>query len=120
MPDEQKTRVLAMRVAGSVVFLGLPRTCFWCLRPESNRHAFRRLILSHRALPQTAHATLIALTGYGQDADRKRSIAAGFDHHLTKPVDVAALLRLLTSRAGRPSEGDEHQEVVTGPSIWND
>jgi CheY-like chemotaxis protein len=49
-----------------------------------------------RALPQTAHATLIALTGYGQDADRKRSIAAGFDHHLTKPVDVAALLRLLT------------------------
>jgi signal transduction histidine kinase/ActR/RegA family two-component response regulator len=55
-----------------------------------------------RALPQTAHATLIALTGYGQDADRKRSIAAGFDHHLTKPVDVAALLRLLTDQV-RPS-----------------
>lgn len=56
-----------------------------------------------RALPQTAHATLIALTGYGQDSDRERSIAAGFDHHLTKPVDVAALLRLLTNRAGTAS-----------------
>ena len=50
-----------------------------------------------RALPQTAHATLIALTGYGQDSDRERSIAAGFDHHLTKPVDVAALLRLVAN-----------------------
>jgi CheY-like chemotaxis protein len=57
-----------------------------------------------RALPQTAHATLIALTGYGQDADRKRSIAAGFDHHLTKPVDVAALLRLLANGLERQPE----------------
>lgn len=50
-----------------------------------------------RALPQTADAILIALTGYGQPADRERSIAAGFNHHLTKPVDAAALLRLLAS-----------------------
>jgi signal transduction histidine kinase len=48
-----------------------------------------------RALPRTAHATLIALTGYGQPGDRERSIAAGFNYHLTKPVDAAALLRLL-------------------------
>jgi signal transduction histidine kinase len=48
-----------------------------------------------RAMPQTAHATLIALTGYGQSEDRERSGAAGFDHHLTKPVDAAALVRLL-------------------------
>lgn len=59
-----------------------------------------------RALPQTAHATLIALTGYGQDADRARSIAAGFDHHLTKPVDVAALLCLLA----RPRDHGERQQ----------
>jgi CheY-like chemotaxis protein len=51
-----------------------------------------------RTLPQTADATLIALTGYGQDSDRERSIAAGFDHHLTKPVDVEALVRLLATR----------------------
>jgi PAS domain S-box-containing protein len=35
---------------------------------------------------------LIALTGYGQDADRKRSDAAGFDGHLVKPVDAGLLL----------------------------
>lgn len=50
-----------------------------------------------RALPLTARATLIALTGYGQQADRDRSVAAGFNHHLTKPVDAAALLRLLAT-----------------------
>lgn len=48
-----------------------------------------------RAQPRTAGAILVALTGYGQPADRERSLAAGFNHHLTKPVDAAALLRLL-------------------------
>jgi CheY-like chemotaxis protein/anti-sigma regulatory factor (Ser/Thr protein kinase) len=60
-----------------------------------------------RALPETAHATLIALTGYGQDADRERSIAAGFDHHLTKPVDVEALARLLSNERKNPSDRAE-------------
>lgn len=55
-----------------------------------------------RALPQTMHAALIALTGYGRHADRERSVAAGFNHHLTKPVDVAALLRLLRNVSKRP------------------
>jgi len=40
---------------------------------------------------------LIALTGWGQETDRHRSQAAGFDHHLVKPVDPAALLQLLAS-----------------------
>jgi CheY-like chemotaxis protein len=34
---------------------------------------------------------LIALSGYGQPADRSRSVAAGFSAHLVKPVDLAAL-----------------------------
>jgi CheY-like chemotaxis protein len=34
---------------------------------------------------------LIALTGYAQEHDRRRSAEVGFDHHLTKPVDLAAL-----------------------------
>jgi DNA-binding response OmpR family regulator len=38
---------------------------------------------------------LIALTGWGQDEDRRRSREAGFDHHLTKPVEFEALQRLL-------------------------
>lgn len=38
---------------------------------------------------------LIATTGYGQPADRRRSREAGFDHHLVKPIDVARVLELL-------------------------
>jgi PAS domain S-box-containing protein len=40
-------------------------------------------------------ARLIAMTGYGQEADRQRSQGAGFDHHLVKPVDPARLQELL-------------------------
>jgi len=40
---------------------------------------------------------LVALTGYGQEEDRRRSSAAGFDHHLVKPVNVDRLLELLSS-----------------------
>ncbi|MDB4960130.1 MAG: Chemotaxis protein methyltransferase CheR [Myxococcales bacterium] len=35
---------------------------------------------------------LVALTGYGQDSDRKRSAEAGFDYHLVKPIDVRAVV----------------------------
>jgi CheY-like chemotaxis protein len=38
---------------------------------------------------------LIAVTGYGQDGDRRRAAEAGFDHHLTKPVDLTTLDGLL-------------------------
>ena len=40
-------------------------------------------------------ATLIAVSGYGQDSDRRRSREAGFDQHLVKPVDPEELLALL-------------------------
>jgi CheY-like chemotaxis protein len=39
--------------------------------------------------------TLVALTGYGMPEDRERALAAGFDEHLVKPVDLAVLMRLL-------------------------
>jgi signal transduction histidine kinase/CheY-like chemotaxis protein len=38
---------------------------------------------------------LVALTGYGQPEDRQRALASGFDEHLTKPVDMRALEKLL-------------------------
>jgi CheY-like chemotaxis protein len=38
---------------------------------------------------------LVALTGWGQDADRKRSDEAGFDLHMVKPIDPAVVKRLL-------------------------
>jgi PAS domain S-box-containing protein len=49
--------------------------------------------------PATSSVRLIAITGYGGDEDRRRSRAAGFDLHLTKPVDPADLQGLLA----RPS-----------------
>jgi PAS domain S-box-containing protein len=39
--------------------------------------------------------TLIALTGWGQDEDKRRAFEAGFHHHMTKPVDAAGLEKLL-------------------------
>lgn len=38
--------------------------------------------------------TLVALTGWGQSRDRERTAAAGFDHHLVKPLDVDALIAI--------------------------
>ena len=55
-----------------------------------------------RALRQderTAGIHLIAISGYGQDEDQRRARAAGFDRHLTKPVDPALLLRMLEALA---------------------
>jgi CheY-like chemotaxis protein len=42
---------------------------------------------------------LVAITGWGQDEDRRRSREAGFDHHLVKPVDPRALAELLAVQA---------------------
>jgi CheY-like chemotaxis protein len=42
--------------------------------------------------------SLVALTGYGEPEDKKRALEAGFDAHLVKPVDPAALTDLLSGR----------------------
>jgi len=49
-----------------------------------------------RERPEGRDLMLIALTGWGQEADRQRTSQAGFDHHLLKPADIAALESLLT------------------------
>jgi PAS domain S-box-containing protein len=49
-----------------------------------------------REVPGLSAVKLIAMTGYGQEDDRKRSRDAGFDHHLVKPIDLAVLSALLT------------------------
>jgi len=48
-----------------------------------------------RANPRHRGVRLIALTGYGQTADREATRAAGFDYHLVKPVQPGELLALL-------------------------
>ncbi len=64
--------------------------------PDTDGYALARLL---RAMPETSSATLIALTGYGQEPDRRRALEAGFDHHLVKPAD-GRLLDLLRGLPG--------------------
>lgn len=51
-----------------------------------------------RRLPGMDSVTLIALTGYGQEKDKQNARAAGFDHHLVKPINFDALTALTTRR----------------------
>ncbi len=48
-----------------------------------------------RELPWTKEVVFLAMTGWGQDEDRRRSQEAGFDHHIVKPVDFVVLEKLL-------------------------
>jgi CheY-like chemotaxis protein len=48
-----------------------------------------------KSQPETADSVLIAVTGYGQDRDREKAMAAGFAHHVVKPVNPERLLALL-------------------------
>ena len=70
--------------------------------PTLDGHEVARRV---RRLPGGRDVTLIALTGWGQEDDRRRAAAAGFDHHLTKPADPAAVRALLASLEARPAAG---------------
>ena len=48
----------------------------------------------------TKNVLLIAVTGYGQEDDFRRSREAGFDHHLVKPIDFDALVTLIGNPQG--------------------
>jgi PAS domain S-box-containing protein len=52
-----------------------------------------------RAQPESADATLVALTGYGQSQDRKEAEQAGFDHYLVKPADMDQVNEVLSEAA---------------------
>ncbi len=60
--------------------------------PRLNGHEVARRI---RRQPWGKGVLLVALTGWGQEEDRRRSREAGFDFHLVKPVDAAALEKVL-------------------------
>ena len=82
---------LAREFAPQVVLLdiGLPG--------QNGYEVARRL----RAAPWGAGMFLIAATGWGQDTDKQMALDAGFDGHLTKPVDFGALQALLAQRSDR-------------------
>lgn len=62
--------------------------------PEMDGNELARRL---RACPGTAAAVLIAVTGYGQANDREQTKAAGFDHHLVKPIETQALASILAT-----------------------
>ncbi|HYD74515.1 ATP-binding protein [Ramlibacter sp.] len=69
--------------------------------PGMNGYEVAAQLRSDRRFVRTL---LVAITGWGTEQDRRRSQAAGFDHHLTKPVDLADLEPLLHAAATRGTE----------------
>lgn len=80
--------------------------------PGMDGHEAARRI---RALPHGRQVLLVAVTGWGQEEDRRRSSEAGFDHHMVKPVRAAVLEELLASAprgsAGWPASGPARGET---------
>ena len=52
--------------------------------------------------------TLVALSGYGQESDRRQAFVAGFNHYLTKPVSIEALRELLATRSKSNERCEPH------------
>ena len=95
--DAPAALVLALEFRPAVAFLdiGLPVMDGYELAARLREH------------PALKRLRLVALTGYGQEADRRRSQQAGFDEHLVKPVDLTAVDAVLTSAMAvlRSTEG---------------
>ena len=76
--------------------------------PQTSGYDVARWI---RRQPWGSSLRLIALTGWGQTEDRRRTREAGFDHHLTKPVDPDQLIAVL---AEPPLEAGGQEVPATG------
>jgi CheY-like chemotaxis protein len=77
-------KALALQPEIALVDVGLPRM---------DGYEVARRIRAHECGKEML---LIAVTGWGQESDRQRSFAAGFDFHLVKPVDLEKLNQLLS------------------------
>ncbi|HEY0818308.1 MAG TPA: ATP-binding protein [Rhizobacter sp.] len=89
--DEALAAVDTHAIDLALVDIGLPGQDGYALATElRNRPGSRRL-------------PLVALTGYGRDADRARALAAGFDAHLSKPVDPDLLARTIEAHTAPQS-----------------
>jgi signal transduction histidine kinase/CheY-like chemotaxis protein len=78
--------------------------------PEMDGYEVARRI---RATPSLKEVVVVALTGYGQDEDRRRAKEAGFDYHVTKPASVASLREIL-ARRGTPLSRERLALQATG------
>jgi PAS domain S-box-containing protein len=70
-----------------------------------------------RRLPELGYLALVAITGWGSPEDRARTKQAGFDEHLTKPVDISMIESLLNKLPRRYSSGEGNPPVRNGQSI---
>jgi signal transduction histidine kinase/ActR/RegA family two-component response regulator len=80
---------IARQTSPGIVFLDIGL-------PDMDGYALARRL---RDLPETARASLVAVTGYGQPDDKERAREAGIDHHLVKPARLADVLGLLSNRS---------------------
>ena len=87
--DGAEALVVAEAFRPNVIFLDIGM-------PKMNGYEVARAI---RLRPWGADVLLVALSGWGQPADLRRSLEAGFDHHLAKPAEQADIERLLHPRA---------------------
>lgn len=73
----------------------VPKACLLDIGlPDMDGTSLAKQLRNH---PETNSSLMIAITGYGQDSDRQKSLEAGFDHHLVKPVDFSQLMKILSS-----------------------
>lgn len=75
-PEKALRRAQVEKPSVCLLDIGLPEM--------DGKELARRL----RAQPETSNSLLVAVTGYGREEDRKDALAAGFDYHLVKPVDI--------------------------------
>ncbi|HSI42947.1 MAG TPA: ATP-binding protein [Methylotenera sp.] len=80
----------------------LPHVCILDIGlPEMDGNELAQHI---KANPKMDKTVLIAVTGYGQESDRKKALASGFNHHLVKPVDYDKLLKIIKGLAEKLNE----------------
>lgn len=70
--------------------------------PGLNGYDLARIL---RRMPETAHCVMVAVTGWGQEKDRKMSRDAGFDHHFVKPVELAQVMAVIEAGPDRRAHG---------------
>lgn len=89
--EEAVASAESFRPAAVLLDIGMPRM---------NGYDAARAI---RSRPWGGDVVLFALTGWGQEEDRKRSREAGFNAHLVKPVEITQLMQMLESPPPRPN-----------------
>jgi CheY-like chemotaxis protein len=77
--------------------------------PGMDGYEVVRLLRSDRDFASTL---IVAVTGYGQDEDRQLALAAGFNCHLTKPVNIIELNRMLQSLSHSQHNGGDSRSVA--------